>query len=205
MIGHLKGTVLSVSTEGAVIDVQGVGYEIAATSRLLDRMRVGEAASLAIETMVREDFIRLIAFEDADERACFRLLQSVQGVGAKAALAILQVLPTDAVLDAIAMGDETAITRAQGVGKKIATRIITELKSKVDPLQTARGVVKFAPAQNGKAVGPTKERTDAVSALTNLGYDAGAARLAVTRYANDNPQAKVEDLIRQGLKELATL
>ncbi len=205
MIGHLKGTVLSVSAEGAIIDVQGVGYEIAATARLLDRMRIGEAVSLAIETMVREDFIRLIAFEDADERACFRLLQSVQGVGAKAALAILQVLPTDAVLDAIAMGDEAAITRAQGIGKKIATRIITELKSKVDPLQQARGVVKFAPTQNGQAAAPSKTRSDAVSALINLGYDASAARLAVTRYANDNPQAKLEELIRQGLKDLATL
>ena len=203
MIGHLKGTCLSVSGETAIIDVQGVGYEVAATPRLLDKLCAGEAASVSIETIVREDMIKLIAFEEAHERDCFRLLQSVQGVGAKAALAILQVLPTDALLDAIAMADDVVIARAQGVGKKIATRIVTELKSKVDPLQTARGVVQFTPkaANNGSA--EPSIRADAVSALTNLGYDAARARLAVTRISNDNPEAGVETLIRLGLKELA--
>ncbi len=215
MIGHLKGTCLAITSEHAIIDVQGVGYEIAANARLLDGLRIGEAASLAIETMVREDFIRLIAFHDAHERDCFRLLQSVQGVGAKAALAILQILPPDPLLDAIAMGDNAALTRAQGIGKKIATRIVTELKGKVDPLISARGVVQFAPATNSKkstATDPMPEtgpanniKRDAISALVNLGYDSAEVRIAVNRLTQSDPGLGVENLIRQGLKELSIL
>ena len=217
MIGHLKGTVLSVGTESAIIDVQGVGYEVSGTARLLDRLAEGEAASLSIETVVREDFIRLYGFASQAERHCFRLLQTVNGVGAKAALAILQVLPPADLLDAIAAGDDAAIARAQGVGKKIATRIVTELSSKAPELMGVvaghQGLAKTlakdaaAPAEagvTGASGAPSGAKADAVSALVNLGYDSVVARQAVSRAAASDPAADVQALIKLALKELAT-
>ncbi|MCI5046019.1 MAG: Holliday junction branch migration protein RuvA [Aquisalinus sp.] len=213
MIGHLQGTVLSVGSETAIINVAGVGYEINAMSRTLDRLAPGEAASLSIETMVREDFIRLYAFTDEAERQCFRLLQSVQGVGAKAALAVLQVLTPAALLDAISVDDHAAIARAQGVGKKIATRITTELAGKTpDLMALVRGHQGLGEALSGSTPAPhareeppvdTTTKADAVSALVNLGYDSVIARQAVAQAAQDNAEASVQELITDSLKRLS--
>ena len=217
MIGHLKGTVLSVSAETAIIDVHGVGYEVNGTARMLDRLQPGEAASLSIDTVVREDFIRLYGFASEAERHCFRLLQTVNGVGAKAALAILQVLDPAGLLDAISVGDDAAVARAQGVGKKIATRIVTELSGKAPDLMAVvagnAGLAQTLAGKGGKipaeaatppAAAPTGAKADAISALGNLGYDPTIARQAVTRAAAGNPQADVQGLIKAALKELAS-
>ncbi len=215
MIGHLQGTVLSTGTETAIINVAGVGYEVNAMPRLLDKLVIGEAVSLAIDTMVREDFIRLYAFGDETERQCFRLLQSVQGVGAKAALAILQVLTPAALLDAISVEDHASIARAQGVGKKIATRIVTELASKTPALMAVvsgtRGLAATLGEEGTPAEIPTPSlqengaKADAVSALVNLGYDSVMARQAVSRANASTPEAGVQDLIKSALKELSQL
>jgi Holliday junction DNA helicase RuvA len=221
MIGHLKGTVLSIEQDTAIIDVAGVGYEVHATSRLLDRLMPGEAASLSIDTMVREDFIKLYAFGDAVERQCFRLLQSVQGVGAKAAIAILQVLTPSQLLDAISVSDDAAIARAQGVGKKIATRICSELQGKtVDLMAMVAGRQGLGKTLAGGADTPsaaaggnvteiepapaTGVKADAVSALANLGYDSVSAREAVVAASKQDSDADVQTLIKLALKELGS-
>lgn len=200
MIGYLKGRVLSVSAETAIIDVGGVGYEVGAPPRLLARLQTGADAAVAVETLVAENYIRLVAFETEDERRCFRLLQSVQGVGAKAAIAILQVLRPAALLDAIAVGDRQAVARAQGVGPKLATRIVTELKDKTSGIFAGRAPLSVPDPTDGPvpAGGAVHE---AVSALVNLGYDEIEARAAVTAArAGDEP---VEVLIPAALKRLA--
>ncbi len=208
MIGRLKGTVAAVGDETALIDVMGVGYEIYATPRLLQRLGVGEAATLSIETLVREDLIRLFGFENDAERQCFRLLQSVQGVGAKHALALLQILPPAALYDAIAAEDVTAISRAHGVGKKIAQRIATELQSKLGVIAGAGGESFKIAARQKAGVAAVFDpalaaRADAVSALAHLGYDGVEARRAVSLAAEIRDSAGVEDLIKAALKELA--
>jgi len=206
MIGSLKGTVAAVDVETALIDVGGVGYEIYGSARTLQNLAVGEAAALSIETIVREDFIKLYGFESASERQSFRLLQSVQGVGAKHALAILQVLPPDDLYDAIAAEDTTAVSRAHGVGKKIAQRIVTELQSKLGALagSTGAGLTVAARKTAGAAAKSGGASADAVSALANLGYDGVEARRAVAAAANAvGVDAEVGVLIKQALKELA--
>lgn len=212
MIGYLKGRVLSAGEETALIDVQGVGYEIQATPRLLSHLRPGEGAALFIDTVVREDFIRLYGFTEAGERQCFRVLQTVQGVGAKAAISILNIMTPGDLADAVALEDVTAVSRAQGIGKKIATRIITELKPKLGDLTTIRTPVATgdeAPVPRVVSINETPGveeddgRADAVSALTNLGYDAIEARKTIARIAREMPEAGVEELIRHALKALA--
>lgn len=208
MIGRLKGTVVSIGEDTVLIDVMGVGYEAYAASRTLQRLAVGEAATLSIETIVREDMIRLYGFENEAERQCFRLLQTVQGVGAKHALAMLQILRPDELYDAVAAEDVTAISRAHGVGKKIAQRIATELQTKVGALASASGQ-GFAAAARAKvgANAPSDPalaaKTDAVSALANLGYEGLDARRAVALAAEGTDRPGVEALIKAALKQLA--
>ncbi|MCB2097055.1 MAG: Holliday junction branch migration protein RuvA [Parvularculaceae bacterium] len=207
MIGRLKGTVAAVDVETALIDVNGVGYDVHAHARTLANLAVGEAATLSIETIVREDMIRLYGFESENERRAFRLLQSVQGVGARHALAVLQVLPPDDLYDAIAAEDANAIARAHGVGKKLAQRVIAELQSKLGSLANASGatlkVVARKMAAGEKAPEPNR-RADAVSALSHLGYDGVEARRAVNAAAEAAGEtASVEELIKRALKELA--
>lgn len=200
MIGHLQGRVLSVSAETAIIDVGGVGYEVGAAPRLLQKLQTGTEVAVAVETLVAETFIRLVAFETEDERRCFRLLQSVQGVGSKAALAILQVLRPAALLDAISIGDRQAVARAQGVGPKLATRIVTELKDKTGGVFAGRAPLAV-PAAEGEPVSQGGAVYETISALVNLGYDEIAARTAVERVCTgDEP---VEVLIPAALKALA--
>jgi Holliday junction DNA helicase RuvA len=204
MIGKLKGVVDSYGEDHAIIDVHGVGYVVHCSSRTLQRLPgTGEAAVLSIETHVREDMIRLYGFESDGEREWFRLLQTIQGVGAKVALAILSALDPGGLATAVATGDKAAIARAPGVGPKLAARIVAEMKDKapvfgaVDPaLMRLSGALddRSAPA----AV------SDAVSALVNLGYaqaQASAAVAAALRSAGE--EAAAPALIRLGLRELA--
>ncbi|MEO1657328.1 MAG: Holliday junction branch migration protein RuvA [Pseudomonadota bacterium] len=200
MIGHLSGRVLSVGADTAIIEAGGVGYEVGAAPRVLAKFRTGEAASVAVETLVAETYIRLVAFETEDERRCFRLLQTVQGVGAKAALAILQVLHPGPLLDAIALGDKAAVARAQGVGPKLATRIVTELKDKTAGVFAGRAPLSVEPAASSPEQGGAA--VEAVSALVNLGYDETAAREAVVAGKTADDQS-VEDLITAALRALA--
>ncbi len=207
MIGRLKGLVISVAEETALIDVNGVGYEIYAAPRVLQTLAPGDEATLSIETLVREDLIRLFGFPSENERAAFRLVQTVQGVGAKHALGILQVLTPSELYDAVTVEDVTAICRAHGVGKKLAQRIVTELQSKVGALTGGGEVIAMAArkkaAQAASSDPALAAKADAVSALSHLGYDGVEARRAVARAAEGLDSPGVEALIKAALKELA--
>lgn len=207
MIGRLKGVVISTAEETALIDVNGVGYEIYAAPRVLQSLTPGDEATLSIETLVREDLIRLFGFPSENERRAFRLLQSVQGVGAKHALGILQVLTPSDLYDAVAAEDVTAISRAHGVGKKLAQRIATELQSKVGAIAASGEVITIAARKKAAGAAPSdpmlSAKADAVSALANLGYDGMEARKAVARAAEGMDAPGVEALIKAALKELA--
>jgi len=204
MIAKLTGRIDSVAQDSAVIDVAGVGYLVFGSSRTLGRLAEGEHVSLHIETHVREDHIHLYGFMEPGERDWFRILITVQGVGAKAALAILSVLGPEELLHAIAAGDKTAITRAAGVGPKLAARIISELKDKVGAMAFGP-VVTGGPAAAAATGAPAgNDTSDAVSALVNLGYSPSDSLRAVSEVARRlGEDAKLEALIRGGLAELA--
>lgn len=204
MIGKLKGTVDEIADDHVVIDVHGVGYVAYCSARTLGNLAgAGEAAVLLIETYVREDLIRLYGFGTALEREWFRLLQNVQGVGAKVALAVLGTLTPSELANAIALRDLAMVSRAPGVGKKVAERIVTELKNKAPAFAgDASGAIGLKQELGeGVASAPI---SDAVSALTNLGYSrdqaANAVAAALKEVGEDADSAK---LIRLGLKELA--
>ena len=203
MIGKLSGTIDSVGDDWLILDVHGVGYLVSCSGKTLSALpAIGEAISLAIETYVREDQIRLFGFASDAERDWFQLLQSVQGVGAKLALQILGALTPSDLASAVALGDKAQVTRAPGVGPKVAQRIVAELKDKVpasSALDALAAMPGAAPAQMSEGA-----LADAVSALTNLGYgeaQAGAAVAAARQSAGEG--AGAEELIRLGLKELA--
>jgi holliday junction DNA helicase RuvA len=204
MIGKLTGTIDSVGEDFVVLDVHGVGYLVYCSARTLNELpAVGTAAALAIETHVREDQIRLFGFLSVAEREWFRLLQTVQGVGAKVALAILSTLRAADLATAIAMRDKAAITRAPGVGPKVAERIVNELKDKSPALAAVDpAVVRLSGARADKrAPGPVP---DAISALVNLGYGQPQAMAAISAAVRDAGEgADAARLIRLGLKELA--
>lgn len=204
MIGKLRGIVDSYSGDAIILDVGGVGYLVTCSSRTLQALpRPGEAASLAIETHVREDAIRLYGFLSDDERDWFRLLQNVQGVGAKVALAILALGPVAEVASAIALQDKTAIARAPGVGPRLAARITAELKDKTPALGAVDPAVARLAGEE-PARGTPAAVHDAISALTNLGYarpQAAAAVATAVRALGEGAEAQV--LIRRSLKELA--
>ena len=208
MIGRLKGTVAALTEERALIDVGGVGYDVLGHGRFLTGLTTGDEAVVAIETVVREDFIRLYGFSSEGERHAFRLLQSVQGVGAKHALAILQVLPPADLYDAVAAEDLTALSRAHGVGKRLAQRLATELEPKLGSLAGGQSggalKVEARKAVEAGSGSNTGVKAEAASALVNLGYDGVDARKAVTRAADSaGDDAGVEALIKGALKELA--
>jgi Holliday junction DNA helicase RuvA len=196
MIAKLTGLIDAATAEGIVLDVNGVGYLVFCSPRTLARLPAkGAPASLLVETHVREDHIHLYGFADVAERDWFRLLTTVQGVGAKLAQAVLGVLSPDDLARAIAAGDKASLARAPGVGQKLAGRIAAELKDKV-------GAIALGPA-----IAALPERgveADAVSALVNLGYrraEAFEAVAAATRRLGGG--AQVDQLIKAGLKELS--
>ncbi|MBI1203110.1 MAG: Holliday junction branch migration protein RuvA [Rhodopseudomonas sp.] len=204
MIGKLKGIVDSYGEDYLILDVQGVGYQVHCSARTLTLLPApGEAATLSIETYVREDQIKLFGFASDAEREWFRLLQTVQGVGAKVALSVLSTLKVPELANAIALRDKAAVSRSPGVGAKVAERIVTELKDKVPAFADVdAGAAHLAGALDDKRA--PKPVSDAVSALVNLGYgqpQAAAAIAAAARSAGEG--ADVQTLIRQGLKELA--
>ena len=203
MIGKLTGRLDAISTNAVILDVGGVGYEVTVGARTFGALpAIGETVSLAIDTHVREDEIRLYGFVTEHERAWFRALQTVQGIGARIALAVLDTLSTSDLANAVSLGDKGTVSRAPGVGPKVAMRIVAELKDKMPTLAPAivvgGGYGPVAALPDGLAA------QDAVSALTNLGYGhaqaAGAISAAIGKAGRD---ARPEDLIRLGLKELA--
>lgn len=205
MIGKLSGTIDEIADDYCVVDVHGVGYVAYCPARTLAALPgAGEAVTLFIETYVREDMIRLYGFRTALEREWFRLLQTnVQGVGAKVALAILSTLAPADLANAIALRDIAMVSRAPGVGKKVAERIVTELKDKAPAYAgSASGTIGLK-QELGEGVAPAPI-ADAVSALTNLGYSrdiAANAIAAALKTAGEGADSAM--LIRLGLKELA--
>lgn len=208
MIAKLKGILDSLQDGAAVIDVGGVGYLVFASARTLTALgEPGSAVSVLVDTHVREDHIHLYGFASAAERTCFRMLQTVQGVGAKHALSILSVLSPDEVFTAIAAQDRVMLTRADGVGPKLAQRIVNELKDKTINVALGLGADATAPARAAAVAGLAGDDmvADAVSALVNLGYGRAEAFGAVSgarKALGDG--AALDKLITLGLKELAT-
>lgn len=204
MIGKLRGAVDSYGEDWVIVDVGGVGYQVHCSARTLQTLpQVGEAATLSIETYVREDMIRLYGFASDLEREWFRLLQTVQGVGARVALAVLGTMKPADLATAIALQDKAALSRAPGVGKKVAERIVAELRDKAPAYSSADPTVVRLQAELEERRAP-RPVADAVSALVNLGYpqvQASAAIAAAARTSGD--AANTETLIRLGLKELA--
>jgi Holliday junction DNA helicase RuvA len=203
MIGKLKGIVDSYGEDFVILDVQGVGYVVHCSARTLQKLPgAGEAAALAIETQVREDSIRLFGFSSDAERDWFRLLQSVQGVGAKVALAILSILAPGELAAAVATQDKAMVARASGVGPKLAARIVAELKDKAPAFAAIDPVV--ARLSGEEETGAPQAAQDAISALVNLGYGRPQAAAAVAASLKAiGEAADAGALIRRGLKELA--
>lgn len=204
MIGKLRGSVDSYGEDWVIIDVGGVGYEVSCSARtLLSLPQAGEPVTLSIETHFREDRIRLFGFASDNERAWFRLLQTVQGVGAKVALAVTGTLSPQELANAVALQDKGQIARAPGVGQKVAQRIVTELKDRM-PTLIRLGAPVDGIAVPDAAQPHTAAAADAVSALTNLGYAQGQASAAVAAAAQKaGAEADAAALIRLGLKELS--
>jgi Holliday junction DNA helicase RuvA len=205
IIGRLKGEVAAIGLDHVLIDVGGVGYVVLAGARLLSRLQAGEPAQVHVETRVTEASITLFGFATDEERAWFVRLQDVPGVAGKSALAILDGLSPADIMDAIALGDAGAFTRAKGIGKKLGERIVTELSGKAPPLgrfgkfETAAVAGLAAAPQTSVGTGP---RSEAVSALVNLGYTQTEAARAVAAAAKDGAD-EVGVLVKGALKELA--
>ncbi len=212
MIGKLTGNIDFLSTDHLILDVSGVGYVVFCSNQTLANIgNAGDSASVLITTQVREDAITLYGFATAMEQGWFKLLTSVQGVGAKAGLSILATCAADQLGFIIASADKASLTRADGVGPKLATRILTELKDKVGDLNISADSQSVTSGQAGSPAPKTEGQTsaieqDAVSALTNLGYagaDAYKAVLQAKTKANDNEKDNIQALIRLALKELS--
>lgn len=207
MIGKLRGKVDAIGESHLIVDVNGVGYEVQASARTLRNLRIGDEVSLTIDTHVREDAIRLFGFASEVERSWFRTLQNVQGVGAKVALGVLGVLSPPDLANAIALGNWAAVEQAPGVGRKLAQRIVTELKDKAPSLSVAGLPGAPSPAAGGgvPAAPPEGNATaEAISALLNLGYNPAQASQAVAVAARElGAESDTAKLIRRGLKELA--
>lgn len=199
MIGKLAGTVDSIAEDHAIIDVHGVGYLVFCPTSTLSRLAVGANAALMIDTRVGEEAIRLYGFAVPEEREWFRLLQTVQNVGARVALNVLSALSSRELERAIALGDKTVVGRAQGVGPKLATRIVTELKDKA-PSMMLRGHGEETAIPTLAPRGP---EADAVAALVKLGYSQSQAAEAVARAVRDLGEAPADVLIRESLRAMA--
>jgi Holliday junction DNA helicase RuvA len=204
MIGKLRGKVDAIGESHAIIDVNGVGYEVQLSARTLRNMKQGEEVSLTIDTHVREDAIRLFGFASEVERSWFRTLQTIQGVGSKVALATLGTLSPQDLASAIALQNWAAVEQTPGVGKKLAQRIVAELKDKAPALSVAG--LNVPAAVNGKTAVPAEANAtaEAISALINLGYNPAQANAAVAIALSElGDKAETPGLIRRGLRELA--
>ena len=201
MIGKLTGRLDAVSDNGAIIDVGGVGYSVFTSSRTMSQLgSIGEVVTVLVETHVREDHIHLYAFYSDDEKRWFQTLQTVQGVGSKAALAILSALTSEDIMNSLLSEDKTMFVRADGVGQKLATRIVSELKDKVDGF--------FAGNVNNIETTTSPDNSliaDAISAMVNLGFSRFEAQKAVSKASNYEANIETLDkLIAATLKELAS-
>lgn len=205
MIGKLKGIIDAFGDDWVLIDVGGVCYEVHCSPRTLGSLpQVGEAATIAIETHVRETEIKLFGFATDAERAWFRLLQSVQGVGAKVALAVLGTLSPQDLANAVALQDKAQVARSPGVGPKVAQRIVSELKDKIPNMVLSGQPGAALSAVGEEPVPAAPAAADAVSALTNLGYaHAQAAAAVASAVRKTGERSETAELIRLGLKELA--
>ncbi len=205
MIAKLKGLLDSTGDGFAVIDVNGVGYLVACSNRTLSRLGgIGQAVALDVETQWREDGPHLYGFAEKTERDWFKILINVQGVGGKVALAVLGTLPPDQLAQALAAQDKTALSRAPGVGPKLAARIVAELKDKAGGI--ALGMPKSGEAMGAPVILPGEggPLADAVSALTNLGYGRTEAFAAVARIQGKlGEDAEIGDIVKAALKELS--
>ena len=221
MIAKLRGVVDTIGEDYCIIDVNGVGYLVYASSKTLSRLIKGGQFSLLVETVVREDSISLFGFYDAWEKEWFLTLTKVQGVGAKVCLSILSALTPSQLAQAVAAQDKASFTRASGVGPKLAARLVTELKDKIVTIpmelttknDMATGITPseespeqeteaYEDALAGRIENPMK-LDDAISALVNLGYQRLEAYQAVNKANAANPGADVAQLIRLALKEFA--
>ena len=201
MIGKLTGRLDAVSDNGAIIDVGGVGYSVFTSSQTMSQLgSIGEVVTVLVETHVREDHIHLYAFYSDDEKRWFQTLQTVQGVGSKAALAILSALTSEDIMNSLLSEDKTMFVRADGVGQKLATRIVSELKDKVDGF--------FAGNVNNIETTTSPDNSliaDAISAMVNLGFSRFEAQKAVSKASNYKANIETLDkLIAATLKELAS-
>ena len=206
MIGKLRGKVDAVGESYLLIDVNGVGYEVQASAKTLRNLKAGDDVSLTIDTHVREDAIKLFGFQSEHERSWFRTLQSIQGVGAKVALAVLSVLGPQDLANAIALGNWAAVEEAPGVGKKLAQRIVMELKDKAPALSVAGLHMPAGAGASAASAGSIANHAaaEAISALTNLGYHPQQASAAVAAAMKEMGEtAGTAGLIKRGLKELA--
>jgi len=202
MIGKLRGKVDAIGESFLIVDVGGVGYEVQASARTLRNLKIGEEVSLTIDTHVREDAIRLFGFASELERSWFRTLQNVQGVGAKVALALLGTLSPAELANAIALSDWASVEEAPGIGKKLAQRIVAELKDKAPALTVAGLHIGDVAGASSPPRGHAA--AEAMSALTNLGYPPAQASSAVAAAIKElGEDAETAKLIRRGLKELA--
>ncbi len=199
MIAHLNGHLAATGIDHAVIDVNGVGYLVGASAKTLAALgSLGEFVTVHTEMLVSEDSIRLMGFASADERNWFRLLTSVQGVGAKVALAILSILSPAEVQTAVARADAAMIARANGVGPKLAQRIVNELKDKAGAVALGGG------GGAGAAIPASGAANDAISALLNLGFKPAEASTAVNAASDElGPTASLDALVRLALRKAA--
>ncbi len=204
MIAKLSGLVDSIGEDWVIVDVSGVGYLVSCSNRTLSGLPgVGNPVSLLIDTHVREDHIHLYGFADRSEQHWYRLLCTVQGVGAKMALAVLSVLPTQTLVQAIAARDTATLTRANGVGPKVAGRIVTELKDKAGDVSLGSTAADGDSGRDRPWDTPLSD--DAISVLINLGYGRSEAFGAVARATRQvGAEAPLEALVTAGLRELST-
>ena len=224
MIGKLKGIIDAIDDDALLLDVNGVGYHVFASNRTRSSVQLGDGVALLIDTHVREDHIHLYGFTEARERALFRLLTTVQGVGTRMAMAILGQFDVERCITTIAAQDKKQMTSVSGVGPKLAERIVTELKGKIDKVSavglleqahsaTIAPIVQKTPVTNmtetAANVPPAAESDssaaleEAVSALVNLGYNRSDAFAVIAKIRSTDNSMPLGELIRQGLQQLA--
>ena len=205
MIAQLRGSILQVDDQQTILDVHGVGFAVHVSGRTQGQLgKMGGEVTMLIEMQVREDSLTLFGFLDGAERDAFRLLITVQGVGAKAAMAILSVLaPTD-LTNAIISGDKAMVARADGVGPKIAQRVVNELGEKIGKIVTLGGALPIGDASVGVGGMAPELVGDAVSALANLGYAQAEAHSAVVRAQAKSPRDNLSEIIAAALREIGT-